>query len=306
MPDAAHDSTLTLAGVVAEEAASLVVEWGNLCEADPSIATEQLPVEAEAIVRSLSYAMLSAQTLGSDVDPVLRATAVSSVVGDAALTVRTRQPAHLEHVLQSRFEREHMLEVAEARTRLHTAVYWLIELATEASIAALESLAFLDELTGLRNRAALALDKETAWAAADAGNPVVLLMIDIDGLKAINDGPGGHDAGDAYIRRFGAALRDVVGNAGTVYRWAGDEFYALFQGVDPLQAQRAMKRLAENSDIPFSWGHASPMQDGNDWQAVEKSADRRMYAAKAAKKRPHPIQDVASWVRWLRRPRPQA
>ena len=66
--------------------------------------------------------------------------------------------------------------------------------------------ALADALTGLGNRRALARELEARLAAADDGNPLVLVLFDLDGFKQYND-TFGHPAGDALLARLGATLR---------------------------------------------------------------------------------------------------
>jgi len=87
-----------------------------------------------------------------------------------------------------------------------------------------------DSLTGLGNHRAFHETLSAAIAArASSNTPFVLLAIDLDGLKQIND-TGGHLAGDDYIRTVADSLRTVVGSQGTVHRTGGDEFMVILPG----------------------------------------------------------------------------
>jgi diguanylate cyclase (GGDEF)-like protein len=98
-----------------------------------------------------------------------------------------------------------------------------------------------DPLTGLRNRRALyeRLEGEIARAAR-YGQPLSLLLIDVDGLKEINDRDG-HRAGDAALRDVAAAVRDGSRAADLGARWGGDEFALLA----PSTSVEAASGLAE-------------------------------------------------------------
>ena len=68
-------------------------------------------------------------------------------------------------------------------------------------------------------------------------------MIDLDGLKAIND-RFGHAAGDAALEMTARVLRDRCGDGGAVYRIGGDEFAGIWDGVDRRVRARAARRPA--------------------------------------------------------------
>lgn len=93
-----------------------------------------------------------------------------------------------------------------------------------AEIARLRRLALRDELTGLANRRAFLerLEDEIARALR-CGTPFSLVLLDLDGLKDLND-TFGHHAGDAALRAFGGALRRAVRAGDLVARIGGDEF----------------------------------------------------------------------------------
>jgi diguanylate cyclase (GGDEF)-like protein len=94
--------------------------------------------------------------------------------------------------------------------------------------------ASLDSLTGLVNRRGAAEAIADA-AARPAGEPVALLLIDLDGFKDVNDNSG-HLAGDVVLQRVSAALRTAARLEDVVARWGGDEFVV----VAALDEDRAM------------------------------------------------------------------
>ncbi|ASW57493.1 GGDEF-domain containing protein [Plantactinospora sp. KBS50] len=98
-------------------------------------------------------------------------------------------------------------------------------------------LAHTDPLTGLANRRGLlrALHEELSPA------PVVLLGLDLDGFKVVND-MRGHDVGDAVLVEVGQRLRRTLGPGHVPARLGGDEFAVLLRG-DPAGAQRMAERL---------------------------------------------------------------
>ena len=121
----------------------------------------------------------------------------------------------------------------------------------------LESLALLDELTGLHNRRGFALFAEQELARARRyRRAAVLLFADMDDLKRIND-VHGHAAGDAALLAVARALRSIVRESDVVARWAGDEFVALLlegtdaEGID-FQERLNAALDAQASELPFA------------------------------------------------------
>jgi diguanylate cyclase (GGDEF)-like protein len=90
--------------------------------------------------------------------------------------------------------------------------------------AAATRLAHTDTLTGLGNRRAFDTGLESRCAIASAGGPgIVVVIVDLDDFKAINDALG-HSAGDAVLQIVGRHLRETAGRDDLVVRLGGDEF----------------------------------------------------------------------------------
>lgn len=151
-----------------------------------------------------------------------------------------------------------------------------------------------DPLTGLLNRAAIEREVDVAVArAADRGQEVGLLFIDLDGFKAVNDTLG-HEAGDEVLRAVGRRLTGAVRATDRVARLGGDEFVVLIgalQGVDEAEstARRVLDGLgppvdvADGLSVLASIGIAV-VGPGTDPLAgsLIGLADRAMYVAKQA------------------------
>ena len=82
--------------------------------------------------------------------------------------------------------------------------------------------AITDPLTGLGNRRKLADELRERLADASDGEPLVLLLFDLDGFKTYND-TFGHLAGDALLARLGGKLAAAVAPYGDAYRLGGDD-----------------------------------------------------------------------------------
>ncbi|WP_157518883.1 bifunctional diguanylate cyclase/phosphodiesterase [Modestobacter sp. Leaf380] len=90
----------------------------------------------------------------------------------------------------------------------------------------LERMAFTDYLTGLPNRARLTAALTAARARTGDGEVASLLLLDLDGFKAVND-VAGHEAGDLLLVEVADRLRDLVREPDLVARLGGDEFAVL-------------------------------------------------------------------------------
>lgn len=122
-------------------------------------------------------------------------------------------------------------------------------LAHQASVAIQNTLyyemAALDTLTGVHARRFFDVwMRREVRAAVRSGNPVGLLLIDLDGLKAIND-QGGHRIGDMAIRCVGRVLRETTREHDLAARLGGDEFAMLMPTTDLPGALAAGRRILE-------------------------------------------------------------
>jgi PAS domain S-box/diguanylate cyclase (GGDEF) domain len=150
-----------------------------------------------------------------------------------------------------------------------------------------------DALTDLPNRALFQSRFEQALAEAERHRTgVVLLLIDLDNFKMVNDTLG-HDAGDALLKTVAQRLRGLAQDDGTVARLGGDEFVLVVTGADPLARARALsERVLTELGQPVPFGesvlscHASvgiasyPAHDDKPAELM-KDADLALYAAKA-------------------------
>ena len=153
-----------------------------------------------------------------------------------------------------------------------------------------------DPLTGLANRA-LFYDRlrHQLSQAQRAAQPFALLNIDMDGLKAINDGHG-HRAGDAAIRELASRLREASRESDTVARVGGDEFAVLLEaGSDRRNAETYSHRVRERFQSPFEFeqtplaigasiGVALFPEDGKEVEHLVERADQAMYVDKRSRK----------------------
>jgi diguanylate cyclase (GGDEF)-like protein/PAS domain S-box-containing protein len=150
-----------------------------------------------------------------------------------------------------------------------------------------------DDLTGLANRRALQRMLTAALARAQAhGLAVGVLMLDLDGFKAVNDSLG-HAAGDAALREVAARLRRSVRERDMVSRTGGDEFVVVLADIalDERAAHDAAARVesafaaplvveGERLHLHAAVGVACYPTDGREQEQLLAAADRAMYARK--------------------------
>jgi len=175
----------------------------------------------------------------------------------------------------------HTLELrVEERTRT-------IELANRK----LQQMALFDALTGLPNRTLLRdrLD-QTLVASERAGTQFVLMLMDLNRFKDIND-TRGHHAGDQVLANVGERLASSLRESDTVARLGGDEFAILLPNTDVNNAVLAANKVLEAFSHPFrvdesdlwvgaSIGIALYPVNGQDAETLLRQSDSSMYRAK--------------------------
>jgi diguanylate cyclase (GGDEF)-like protein len=152
-------------------------------------------------------------------------------------------------------------------------------------------LAGTDALTGIANRRALAesLRRELARAQR-SGQPLALLLLDMDWLKAIND-RFGHLAGDHALRTVAQCAKEAIRNGDLVARIGGDEFAIILPATDAQKAHEIGERIRERlthatgngAPLKISFGVALAEPKGRGPQALLAAADAALYRDKAAR-----------------------
>lgn len=147
-----------------------------------------------------------------------------------------------------------------------------------------------DPLTGLVNRHGL--DETLARLTDTPQRPLVLLCIDLDRFKPVNDRYG-HAAGDSVLVQVAARLREVTPDHGFIVRLGGDEFMVAVGGLAIEDAGRFAQRLHhalatphyildDNAQVPVgaSVGYACFPEDAATFDALRRRADAALYASK--------------------------
>ncbi|XFC38074.1 diguanylate cyclase [Stenotrophomonas indicatrix] len=155
----------------------------------------------------------------------------------------------------------------------------------------LRELADTDQLTGLLNRRSL--EELVRQRHADGSMQAVVILLDVDHFKSINDGQG-HAAGDDVLVQVAQLLRSHLRRNDSVARYGGEEFLVLLADGDLASGRQLAESLRvalrgndivlSNSDIlrvTASFGVALGTLDPIGWHALVRAADTAMYAAKS-------------------------
>ena len=147
--------------------------------------------------------------------------------------------------------------------------------------------AYTDAYTGLFNKA--------RWDAlmdsqSPISEPVCMIMLDLNGLKYINDTMG-HEAGDKMIFSFANILRNTIPPTNTICRWGGDEFAVMLTNADRATTEKYLEGIrttaeaynasGEKPALHYAAGYALSTEFPElSRKALLKKADERMYLNK--------------------------
>jgi diguanylate cyclase (GGDEF)-like protein len=177
----------------------------------------------------------------------------------------------------------------------HARARHALERERDELIERLKSQSATDFLTGLANRRAFfdMAERELAGARRH-GVPVVVMVLDLDHFKRLND-EHGHDAGDRALRAVADAVREQLRQDDLAARYGGEEFALLLRHCEPADGLRFSERLRAaiaQATVPLpaggtarvtaSVGVAASSDHGHDLEALVARADEAMYQAKHA------------------------
>ena len=155
----------------------------------------------------------------------------------------------------------------------------------------IQTLAYIDEVTGLASRANFYQKLEDSIKiSARYDRRFALLYIDLDNFKGINDSLG-HDTGDIVLKTIAQRLETTIRDVDYIARIGGDEFCILVEEVCEDCAAKVAQRCLEATSAPIkisarkftpmcSIGIAHYPEDGKDLSTLMKTADTSLYAAK--------------------------
>jgi len=152
----------------------------------------------------------------------------------------------------------------------------------------LEILSYNDQLTGLYNRAYF--DQELKRLDNQDELPLSLVVIDVNGLKMIND-VYGHLAGDELIKSAAAVLKSCLRDEDILARFGGDEFALILPQTPKKDVEKIIKRIKEESNkvdvegnkLSLGIGFATKTEMEEEIEQIFDQADENMYKDKLVK-----------------------
>lgn len=205
---------------------------------------------------------------GSAEDPLAIAARRWALAHQSASTMRERLVA-LESLLPAHSGAE--------RDLFHRAWLRVSTIATWTSLDQLEQAALTDPLTGTGNRRALDMALTSAMSSARRfGYGLVVIAIDLDGLKTINDSRGHHE-GDRSLVSLVTALGVGLRTTDSVFRTGGDEFAVVLHGASVDDVPPLMERVAASGAPSFSWGAAARSDKHGTISELLEAADHDLY-----------------------------
>lgn len=146
-----------------------------------------------------------------------------------------------------------------------------------------------DDLTGLYNQRHFHDRlREEAARSRRQGDPLSMIVFDLDGFKQVND-KRGHLEGDRILKEFATAIGDSVRReVDLCFRYGGDEFVLLLPGTTALKGATVARRIVKTAaplakeGVTASWGVAQLPKSGDASEFV-RAADSAMFKMKAGK-----------------------
>lgn len=156
----------------------------------------------------------------------------------------------------------------------------------------LKTLAREDPLTGIYNRRHFLELARREWVRARRyGDPLSLLILDVDRLKSIND-MHGHAVGDEVLKRIAIVLRQTTRSSDIIARYGGEEFVVLLPGTDLATARSAANRVRSSiaeatqsyrpGGVTVSGGICGLETGVSTYEVLLRRADEALYGAKQA------------------------
>lgn len=198
-------------------------------------------INSETAVKVMTSELSSTTARLDEVKTALLAALVCVMLLLLGIGAAFARRLQLEQRQQARLQSEIVLanDELEAKVKQRTS-----EL--EIANAKLQELSTTDALTGLANRGHFDAQWHVEWQRAlRDGNPISLILLDVDHFKAFNDSLG-HPAGDGCLQRVGGILRTVRNRPGDfTARYGGEEFVVILPGCDGSPARLKAEGLRD-------------------------------------------------------------
>ena len=223
--------------------------------------------------------------------PIRRLTAGARRLAGGDLSTRVRPGGASEVDELARVFNQMAAELDEAEQAVRSYQAQLEQRVTERT-QQLQHLAEHDPLTNLPNRRQLfQYLSERITLAADSGERLGVLFLDLDNFKTVNDSLG-HEFGDRVLTEIGDRLRLLTGESGFIARLGGDEFTLVFPFSGPVaeiesrasrlvsQFQRPLQVDRREIAVGVSCGAAVFPEHGGDAASLLRAADAALFRAK--------------------------
>jgi len=206
----------------------------------PSL-TPSLPAASEAL-HSRTFDVV---ILDLDIGGAHGTEALSAVMAESPITpvivVTSRDDVELGMRAVEMGAQDHLVMAELVFDRLARSVLYSME--RQRQCEAIRARTIVDELTGLYNRRGFfTLGTQTLRLMRRKGREIVVIFIDVDGLKRVNDAYG-HESGDELIRRAAGLLKATFRDSDIVARIGGDEFAVVANETDGTPAETITRRL---------------------------------------------------------------
>jgi diguanylate cyclase (GGDEF)-like protein len=228
------------------DGAKLNLEWGKTLEHIVTFSTQPEKKELQTLAERLSLASES-----TDPELLIRRNQRISADLNRAREEAAKETAKLENILEKKKQ--------ELQASIH--------------------LAETDSLTNLYNRGAFDTRlREIFLRSQRQGEPMCLIVLDLDNFKQVND-THGHQYGDEYLKRMANAMRTAAReHVDYSCRMGGDEF-AIIVCAEQVHAQRIAQNILEDMEKNVSMGIAE-MQDDDTIESLVGRADKALYEVK--------------------------
>lgn len=175
--------------------------------------------------------------------------------------------------------------------------------------AVTENYALTDPMTALPNARSLQMhfDKEVKRASRNEGS-FQLLVLDLDGFKAVND-THGHKAGDQMLQAISGIIKNQLREYDFLARYGGDEFVAIVPDTDSTDVMELVRRIeeavsgfslvveeSEIASVGVSVGTACYPIHGETFDQIIVSADKAMYLTKSFHRKRAALADTSDSV----------
>lgn len=261
--------------------------WGPGAAAEGTLAAIDRPVRCPGISRGSPYQVRDASDELSPGCPAHPTTSGSVLCVPLLALGQIVGVVHLERSEPDGFDAQAQYQAG--RIAEQTA----LALVNARLVNTMESLAMRDPLTGLHNARFFDpyLDRELA-SARRTGQPLGLVLLDLDAFKHFND-THGHPAGDLALKTFADTVLEAVRESDTVARYGGEEFVIAVPGADLTSTMRLAEKVRNGvaqmvvevgpgryARMTVSGGVANTSVHGYDRLQIMRTADKALYRAK--------------------------